>query len=153
MRFLYVNPDPATQTRATTLGCGWMPTVPSEFASVATAPCVILNGASMTTVLPEPTTKAAVNAAAAPILAAEQAAAAAEAQRNQNGDTIRAKAETAIAANISYLGHAAVPAGTLTTAQLSNIVRSLTDQLDAATRQLVALERLAVNKTDDVSGT
>jgi azurin len=104
-------------------------------------------------VLPEPTTKAAVNAAAAPILAAEQAARDAEANRNQNADQIRAKAEQAIDANIAYLAHAAVPAGTLTTAQLSNIVRSLTDQLDGATRQLVALERLAVNKTDGTSGT
>lgn len=71
------------------------------------------------------------------------------------------------AANNTYLGHAAIPAGTLTTAQLSTIVRTLSDQLDATTRQnnaLVsqvqaltrqntALIRLAVGVLDATTGT
>lgn len=69
--------------------------------------------------------------------------------------------------NIAYLGHAAIPAGTLTAAQLSVIVRTLSDQLDATTRQnnaLVAqvraltkqnttLIRLLLGVTDDLAGT
>lgn len=71
------------------------------------------------------------------------------------------------AANTAYLGHAAIPAGTLTAAQLSTIVRTLSDQVDALTRQnnaLVAqaraltrqntaLIRLLLGATDSLDGT
>lgn len=71
------------------------------------------------------------------------------------------------AANNAYLGHAAIPGGTLTTAQLSSIVRTLSDQVDALTRQnnaLIAqtraltrqnttLIRLLLGVTDSTAGT
>lgn len=70
-------------------------------------------------------------------------------------------------ANTTYLTHAPVPAGTLTTIQLSAIVRLLSDQVDALTRQNNALVsqsraltrqnttliRLATNRIDSTSGT
>lgn len=105
-----------------------------------------------------------------------------------NGMTLRQKAQQALttnatflakpdptAGNNTYLGHATVPNGTLTTAQLSPIVRLLSDQVDALTRQLTgtaaagnealvaqlitvtkqnnALIRLALNLLDDTTGT
>lgn len=63
------------------------------------------------------------------------------------------KAEKALATNATYLGHAPIPAGTLTLAQLSAIVRILSDQLDATTRQNAALIRLATDLLDSTSGT
>lgn len=69
--------------------------------------------------------------------------------------------------NNTYLGHAAIPAGTLTTAQLSVIVRLLSDQVDALTRQAngsfaqltaltkqnTALLRLLLGIVDSTEGT
>lgn len=66
---------------------------------------------------------------------------------------LQAKAVTALTTNAAYLGHAAVPAGTLTLAQLSTIVRLLADQLDATTRQNTALIRIVANLLDSTSGT
>lgn len=70
-------------------------------------------------------------------------------------------------ANTTYLGHAAIPAGTLTAAQLSTIVRTLSDQVDALTRQNnaliaqtraltrqnTAILRLLLGVTDSLDGT
>lgn len=52
-RFLYIHKDPASTERATHLGCGWMPQVPAEFASIAVAPCVIVAGAGRAVVIPD----------------------------------------------------------------------------------------------------
>lgn len=64
-----------------------------------------------------------------------------------------AKARTAIDTNNTSLGHAAIPAGTLTTAQLSTIVREQADQIDALTRQNTALMLFLLGQFDDIGGT
>jgi len=140
--FLYINADETKKDRATALGCGWMPSVPAHFASVATAPCVILNGAGQTVVLPEPTTKAAVAVAAAPLIAAEQAAQGAEAIRNTNADVLRSKAQAALSTNDAFLavGNAATAAQVRT-------------QTLALTKECSALIRLLLNQLDTTSGT
>lgn len=63
---------------------------------------------------------------------------------------IRDAAAAALAANQTYLGHAAIPGGTLTLAQLTAIARTVSDQVDALTRQTDGLIRLL---TGDFSGT
>lgn len=125
-RTLFINADPSTQSRATTLGCGWMPTVPPEFASIASAPCVILSGAGITTVLPEPTTKAAVAAALQPILNAETALAQAAISKSNNRDAVIAKAKAALGANATFL---ALPSPT--NAQVIAQVQRLTKEVNA----------------------
>ena len=65
-----------------------------------------------------------------------------------NQSMIIQQSKDAILANKTYLQHAAIPAGTLTAAQLSGIVRQLSDQLDATTRQLNKLIRLLVGQLD-----
>lgn len=114
----------------------------------------------------DPTTPDAVEAA-------ETAAAA-------NERTLQERAEAAVQTNVdalnlpdptdantAYLGHAAIPAGTLTAAQLSVIARTLSDQVDSLTRQnnaVVAqvraltkqnttLIRLLLGLVDDTAGT
>src|SRR5579862_3109929 len=91
---LYINPDPvAGPPRATVLGCGWMPDVPTQFASLVSAlPVVILSGVGIVDIISDnpATTNAAVAAALAPILAAEAAAAAAQATLAANQATITA---------------------------------------------------------------
>ncbi len=74
--------------------------------------------------------------------------------------TLLNKGRTVVAAdgvNATYLQHAAIPAGTLTLAQLSAIVRILSDQLDATTRQSTAIIKALLiyiaNQTEDTSGT
>lgn len=94
--------------------------------------------------------------------------------------TLLKKAHTAIQTNIdalglpdptdannAYLGHAAIPAGTLTATQLSAIIRTLSDQLDATTRQnnaliaqvraltkqTTAILRITVGAVDQLAGT
>jgi hypothetical protein len=142
-QYLYCNPDPATQARATLLGCGWVPGVPPQFASQASVPCVILAGAGLVAVVPDspPTTPAAVAAAAAPIVAAETAAAAAQATQNANAQTLLTKAANALANNATYLA-----IGSPTTAQAIAQVNALTLQIDA-------LIRLAANQLSSTSGT
>lgn len=137
---LYINPDPATQSRATTLGCGWMPTVPPQYRNVAAAPCVILNGAGQTIVLADDKAQAtaqAVATALAPILASEQAASDAQAVQQANGDTIRARAATGLAANATYLAIASPSAAQVAaqvrmlTMENSGVIRLLLGQLDS----------------------
>lgn len=84
---------------------------------------------------------------------ADDAAAAVQEQQNVNAGTVRQRAAQALAGNTTYLGHAAVPSGTLTTAQLSSIARQLTDQVDAITRQNNGIIRLLLNQLDDISDT
>jgi hypothetical protein len=138
---IYINPDPATRTRATELGCGWMPTVPDQYASIATAPCVILNGAGSTVVLPEPMTAAAVAAALQPILDAENAAQAAQADAAANQETLQSRSEAALAANTTFLALAS-PTNAQTLAQVKTL-----------TKECNALIRLALGILDSTSGT
>lgn len=73
MRWLYCNPAD-DGTRATELGCGWFPAVPSEFTNIAQAPCVILAGAGQQVVLADDgLTANQVQAAAQPLIDAETA--------------------------------------------------------------------------------
>lgn len=65
-----------------------------------------------------------------------------------NEAALREQADDALVANAAYLGHPAVPDGTLTAAQLSNAVRQLTDQVDALTRQSNKLIRLVLRKLE-----
>lgn len=135
---LYVNPDPATQGRATALGCGWMPQVPDQFPT-ATAPCVIVAGQGAVTVLPEPTTAAAVTSALAPILAAEQAAASTAATQAANLVTLQARAQAALDTNVTYLAIASP-----STAQNTAQIKALTKECSAAIRLLLSqLDSLA----------
>ncbi len=151
-RFLYISSVEGAQARGNALGCGWMPAVPPEFQSVAVAPCAIVAGAGTVLVLPEPTTKQAVAAAAAPILSAEQAANDAAAAQQVNADTIRQNAINALTTNSAYLDLPPIPASP-TNAQLIAAVRAIRDQTDALTRQANGLIRLAANQLDSVSGT
>lgn len=128
---LYVNPDPATeQARAVKIGCGWMPTVPPQYASIATAPCVIIAGGGLPpVVLPETATKADIAAGLAPILAAEQAQAAATATQAGNQSTVQQQAQAALAANRTYLGIASP-----SNAQVAAQVKALTQQANGLIR-------------------
>lgn len=63
------------------------------------------------------------------------------------------KAQAALTTNSAYLAHAAIPGGTLTAAQLSVIVRTLSDQVDTLTKECTALIRLATSLLDSTSGT
>ena len=140
---LYVNQDPNSQSRATQLGCGWVQFVPSGFASIATAPCVILNGAGQQTVLPDDGSLTAqqVATALAPILAAEQAAANAAATQVQNGQTLQQRAANALTANATFQA-----IGSPTNAQIANQVQSLTKQCNG-------IIRLLLNALDSTAGT
>jgi len=140
-RTLYINPDPTTQSRATELGCGWMPAIPNQFAGIATAPCVILSGAGTTIVLQEPTTQQAVAAALQPILNAEAAAAAAQASQAANAASLQGKAQAALAANSTFQAIASP-----TNAQVLAQVQLLTKECNA-------LIRLALNLLDTTSDT
>lgn len=139
-RCLYINADPSTQSRATLLGCGWMPAVPAGFPG-AVAPCVILAGAGLLTILPEPTTRPAVDAALAPILAAETAANALSVTRSNNRQTLITKGLAAITANAAFLA-----IGAPTPAQVGAQVALLT-------RETNAIIRMLVEQLDDVSDT
>lgn len=138
---LYVNDDPTTKDRATSLGCGWMAQVPSQYASQATAPCVIVSGQGVTTVLHEPTTAQAVTNALAPILAAEQAAATVAATQAANLATLQGKAQAALTANASFQAIASP-----TNAQIAAQVQALTKQVNGIIRQLS-------NALDSIVGT
>lgn len=138
-RFLYIAAN--GQSRATALGCGWMASVPPEFANIAQAPCAIVAGAGTATVLREPTTAQAVASAAAPILAAEAAANNVAAQQAANAETMRVSAVNALAANVNFLAIASP-----STAQV-------TAQVKALTRQVDALIRLVGGQLDSTAGT
>lgn len=140
-RLLYVNADPATQTRAATLGCQWFPDVPAEFKSFATTPCVIVAGGGQMAVLPETTTTAAIATAAAPIIAAETTIVQAETLKIANRDSVFAKARTALTANATFLAIASPSA-----AQVAAQVKLLTRESNGLIRSLL-------NQFDDVSDT
>lgn len=116
----------------------------------------------------------------AALQSAINAAAAVFVDYEANGAAVTARIAAAITANIAvlalpdptpgnntYLGLAAIPAGTLTAAVLGNQLRpvrlqvdaltrqnnALRDQVVALTRQITAIERHIGNKLDDVSGT
>jgi len=169
-RYLYISIAPDAQDRATVLGCGLLRSVPPEFASIAAAPCVILNGGNNeTVVIPDnpPTTADAVAAAAQPILDAEAANQAAQIGANSNLASLESKATAAIATNITALGlpdptaaNQAYIASSPTTAQVAAQVKALTAQVDALvaqvqalTRQNTALIRLALGILDSTAGT
>lgn len=145
-RLLYINADPSKQSRATTLGCGWMPAVPVVYEGRATAPCVIIDADGQVVVLAEPTTAAAVAQALAPLLASEQAKAAAKAalaaSSETNADTIRARAQAALGKNDTFLALGAAP----TAAQVRDQVIVLTKECTAVIRELYKLY-------DSVAGT
>lgn len=89
----------------------------------------------------------------APETAEVQARAAAQ-TAEANGESLRTKAQTALTANQTYLGLAALPAGSaLTTTQLTTAVRALRSQVDALTRQNNALIRLTLQQLNDISDT
>lgn len=71
----------------------------------------------------------------------------------ENQRVIVQKAQAALAANEAYLNHASIPAGTLTALQLSGIARLLSDQVDALTKQVSGLERIATGQLDSTAGT
>lgn len=66
---------------------------------------------------------------------------------------VLSKAQQALSVNAAYLAHAPIPAGTLTTAQLSAIVRILSDQTDALARQVNGLILFLRGDFTDISGT
>lgn len=123
---------------------------------------------------------AAIELTAIGDLAADGTAAQTFVDSQTNRDSLVTRARQAIQTNIdalalpdptagnnTYLGHAAIPAGTLTAAQLSTIARTLSDQVDALTRQnnalvaqtraltrqTTALIRIALGVTDTTDGT
>ena len=127
-RALYIAPDPITgKARATELGCGWFPAAPPDLIGVPVPGAVVI-GASGVQTFPEPLTPSAVRAAITASVAVE-AAAAAEAVLTANGETLRAKAKTALATNATFLAIT-----TPTTAQNAAQVKALTRQVDALIR-------------------
>ena len=124
-RLLYINPDKASVSYAAGVGCGWAPAVPVEFASVATAPCIIIAGQGITTVLPATATSNDVADALAPITALENAARATAMQLATNAESLRAKASAALTANATFLAIAS-PTNAQTLAQVQRLTRECT---------------------------
>lgn len=125
-RYLYINPDPSTQDRATQLGCGWIPIPPDDLAGVVTGkvPCAVITGAGLVVVVAEPTTPQAVTAAAQPVVDAEAAAAATAASLAANGSQIQANILSSQATIQQWI--AAHPTGaTLTAAQTLVVAKML----------------------------
>ena len=138
-RALYIALDPTTgKARALELGCGWFPDRPWDLPTVPVPGAVVIGGNGVQT-FPEPLTPATVRAAIAADVALDAAAAAAQAVLDGNAATLRSRAQTALAANATFLA-----IGSPTTAQV-------TAQSKALTRQVDALIRLAVNALDSVS--
>jgi hypothetical protein len=137
-RTLYINPDAVNgPVRATQLGCGWMPTVPSEFVSLVSAlPVVILTGQGITEIISDipPTTSVVVAAALAPILALEQNAAAAQSALSANLVTVQQRATAALVANANYLA-----LGNPTNLQVVAQVQLLTKECNALIRLVLGL--------------
>jgi hypothetical protein len=164
LQVLFVNTEPIVPFGT------FVDAVPAEFSGIATSPCVIVVGGTSPQVLPAAATHDEIMAVVQPLIQA----------RVTTQSTLASKAQTALTNNIAalalpdptpgnqtYLGHAAIPAGTLTTAVLSNIARQLSDQVDsltrqndalvaqvtALTRQMNAMIRLAQGLFDSTDGT
>ena len=133
-RAVYISSTDAL-TRARSLGVGFL------LDTSAKDPYVLIQGGAQDVILPEPTTKSAVNAALAPILAAEQATQDAEATRNANADTLRARAQAALTANATFLA-----LGSPTNAQTLAQVQLLTKECNGIIRLLLGV-------LDSTSGT
>lgn len=141
-QFLYVNPDPKTQSRATQLGCGWVQFVPPQFTNIATAPCVIINGVGQQVVLPDDGTLTATQVAssAAPILTAEQTALNQNLVLQTNQATIQQHIDAGITALQTWVANN--PNGaTLTAAQTAALVKVV-----------VGLAKLARQSFTDTTG-
>lgn len=138
-RAIYVNPDLSVgPPKAASLSCGWFPVLPYEYAGLS-VPCAVVDGPNGRQVFPEPITPSQVAAAIAADVALDATAAAAQAVIAANADTLRGRAQAALAANVTFLA-----IGSPTTAQV-------TAQAKALTRQVDALIRLAINLTDSVA--
>lgn len=74
-------------------------------------------------------------------------------QQQINRETLEAKARQAIESNKTFLGHAAIPGGTLTAAQLTQAVNLIVPQLDSVAKQLNALIKITLGQLDDTAGT
>ena len=137
-RALYITSDPvAGKARALELGAGWFDTVPAGM--VATPPCAVVIGGNGVQTFPEPLTPATVRAAIAADVALDTTAAAAQAVLDGNAATLRSRAQTALAANATFLAIANPTAAQVAT------------QSKALTRQVDALIRLTINALDSVA--
>lgn len=139
-RALYVSSEPTTgKPRASALGCGWLDTVPSGV--VATLPCAIVIGGNGVQVFSDspPITPATVLAAIAADAALDASAKTAQDVLDGNATTLRTRAQTALAANATYLAIASPTAAQVAT------------QSKALTRQVDALIRLSIGQLDSVA--
>jgi len=144
MQYLYISSDTVNgPPRATTLGCGWLPKVPAQFASIAAAPCVILTGAGQVVVISDtpPTTASAVATAAAPIITAENTIASAQLTATANAATITTNLTSAQTTIQNWI--TANPSGAVLTAAQTLVVAKM----------LNGLTKLLLQQYSSTSGT
>lgn len=153
-RVLYIDSDQAGWKRAAELGCGWMPTVPPEFAEMAEPPCVILSGGKgQIVVIPaNEATLEEIERATAPLLAYEREADAEQASLRDAGSRISDRLRTGLARNHEYLDRPGFPSSP-TAAQRDAEIRAIRAQVEALTRQANALIRLELAELADTDDT